>query len=46
MTRLAIALLLATLAIIWTVPGFSDLPNTTVIGKNGSAYVDDGRLVE
>ena len=46
MTRLAIALLLATVAVIWTVPGFSDPPNVTVIGKNGSAYVDDGRLVE
>lgn len=46
MTRLAIALLLATLAVILTVPEFSDPPNTTVIGKNGSAYVDDGRLVE
>ena len=46
MTRLAIALLLAVLAVILTVPGFSDLPNTTVIGKNGAAFVDDGRLVE
>ena len=44
MTRLAIALLLAVLAVILTVPGFSDLPNTTVIGKNGSAYVDSGVL--
>ena len=46
MTRLAIALLLAVLAVILTVPGFSDLPNVTVIGKNGNAFVDDGRLVE
>lgn len=46
MTRLAIALVLAVLAIIWTVPGFSDPPNVTVIGKNGTAFVDDGRLVE
>lgn len=46
MTRLAIALLLAVLAVILTVPGFSDPPNTTVIGKNGTAFVDDGRLVE
>lgn len=46
MTRLAIALLLATLAVILTVPGFSDPPNTTVIGKNGTAFVNDGRLVE
>ena len=44
MTRLAIALLLATLAISWTVPGFSDPTNVTVIGKNGTAYVDSGVL--
>ena len=46
MTRLAIALLLAVLAVILTVPGFSDPPNTTVVEKNGTAFVDDGRLVE
>ena len=44
MTRLAIALFLAVIAVIWTVPGFSDPPNVTVIGKNGTAYVDSGVL--
>ena len=44
MTRLAISLLLATLAIIWTVPGFSDPPNVTVVEMNGNAYVDSGVL--
>ena len=44
MTRLAIALFLAVIAVILTVPGFSDPPNVTVIGKNGTAYVDSGVL--
>ena len=44
MTRLAIALVLAVLAIIWTVPGFSDPPNVTVVEMNGNAYVDSGVL--
>ena len=46
MTRLAIALLLAVLAVILTVPGFSDPPNVTVVEMNGTAFVDDGSLVE
>ena len=44
MTRLAIALLLAVLAVILTVPGLSDPPNTTVVEMNGNAYVDSGVL--
>lgn len=46
MTRLALALFLATLAVIMTVPGFDDGPQGTVAYKNGTAYVQEGRLVE